>query len=441
MSVRVGIIGGGISGLVSGFVLSKAGFHVSIFEEAPRLGGLASSFSIAPGQEIERHYHFLCKPDAPYFEVLAELGIADRLRWTTTTMGLFCDGSLYQLGDPLGLLRFPYFSVMDKIRFGWATWLAKWGDIGSGRKGIDDVSARDWIIHQYGERVYDVLYRPLLELKFGEYAHRISASWMWARVHRLAKSRSIMQKEKIGYLNGGTQVYVTALQEAIRAEGGEIETSCRIDRVKSKSDGAIEAHSSAKRWSFDYLISTISIPKAVGLFAELEGTYFEGLKRLNYIGVVTMVLRIKEPLSPCFWLNINDRNMDICGIIEYTNMNRAADSGGASILYIPQYVSASHPAYRVGDGDLLEKYCGYLKLINARFERSWVLGYWVHRDEIAQPICEVGFRDRIPAIQTPIGNLLLTDSYQLHPDDRTISNSTKLGRAAARLIIAKQLEK
>ena len=38
-------------------------------------------------------------------------------------------------------------------------------------------------------------------------------------------------------------------------------------------------------------------------------------------------------------------------------------------------------------------------------------------------------------MKTPVEGLYLTDSYQLHPGDRTICDSTRLGKDAARLIL------
>lgn len=75
--------------------------------------------------------------------------------------------------------------------------------------------------------------------------------------------------------------------------------------------------------------------------------------------------------------------------------------------------------------DLFDLYSKYLHKINSAFEPSWVQDYWVHRNRFAQPVCEQGFSKRIPSIQTPIECLYLTDSHQLHPNDRTISGSTE----------------
>ena len=86
--------------------------------------------------------------------------------------------------------------------------------------------------------------------------------------------------------------------------------------------------------------------------------------------------------------------------------------------------------------DLFDLYCKHLHKINPAFESNWVRDYWVYRDRFAQPICDQGFSKRIPAFRTPVEGLYLTDSYQLHPDDRTVSGSTDLGRKAARSILA-----
>jgi uncharacterized protein with NAD-binding domain and iron-sulfur cluster len=75
---RVGIIGGGIAGLVAAYELAKAGLAVTVIESSGKLGGLAASFAIEDGHEIEKYYHFICKPDRTYFQMLQELDTDER---------------------------------------------------------------------------------------------------------------------------------------------------------------------------------------------------------------------------------------------------------------------------------------------------------------------------------------------------------------------------
>src|SRR5262249_52309856 len=156
--------------------------------------------------------------------------------------------------------------------------------------------------------------------------------------------------------------------------------------------------------------------------------YFANLRSLEYIGVMVMLVRLDRKFTKYFWTNVSDSRIDVAGVIEYTNLNPCAYLGGDAILYLPQYLPSDHPLYSTPDDQLFERYCSYLALIRPESERSWVRQYWIHRNRYAQPICDVGFSSRMPSIQTPISNLFLTDSFQLHPEDRTIANSTQLGK-------------
>jgi protoporphyrinogen oxidase len=434
--IRVGIIGGGIAGLVAADKLARAGLAVTVLEAAKELGGLAASFVVEEGHEIEKYYHFICKPDRTYFQMLRELGLYDRLRWVTTDMGFFYNGQLYTLGDPVSVLLFPHLSLGDKLRFGWATLATKlrpplnW-------QNLENLLVKDWLIREYGQRAYDVLYRPLIEQKFRGYDRNVSAAWMWARLYRSANSRTFTQKERLGYLEGGSQLYVDALERALRRMGAEIHTNAKVQQVVVEGQRARGVVLDGDQLPLEYVISTVPVPFACQFLPRLQGAYFENLRQLQYIGAMVMQLRLKHRFSKYFWMNVGDARMDISGIIEYTNLNPCAYLGGDSIIYVPQYLAAEHPLYDLPDEQLFELYCGYLALINPAFERDWVRQYWVHRDLYSQPICHVGFSRQKPDIQTPIDNFFLTDSCQLHPDDRAISNSSDLGKKAANLVLSK----
>jgi protoporphyrinogen oxidase len=432
--MHVGIIGGGIAGLVAGYELCKAGAQVTILECRQRVGGLASSFMVGAGQRIERYYHFICRPDKSYIDVLRELGLVSQLRWKTTKMGLFHNGVMSPFSDPLSLLTFPHLPIRDKIRFAWSTVKLKAGNAASW-KALEDIQAQEWLVETYGQRVYDMLYGPLLNLKFREYAHEISAAWMWARFHRLGNSRTITQRECLGYLEGGTQVYIDALVHILREQGAVLRTSKTVERIAIDGERAMGVRCGGELLQFDYLLSTVPTPDLMQLLANARGFRFGNLHQLQYLDVLVLVLQLRHRFSEYFWMNVSDPGIDLAGLIEYTNLNPCPQLNGHAILYLPQYLPASHPLYSMHDEDLFDLHCQYLHKINPAFDPAWVVGYWVHRNRFAQPICDLGFSKHIPSIQSPVKGLYMTDSYQLHPDDRTISGSTHLGQEAARLIL------
>ncbi len=299
MNLRVGIIGGGIAGLVAGYELSKVGARVTILEREQRLGGLASSFALTPQAEVERYYHFICKPDRAYLDMIHGLGLASRLRWRTTKMGLFYNGGMHTIGDPLSLFRFPHFSFGDKLRFVWSTATVKFSSSKSW-KPLENISAEQWLVQCYGRRAYDILYASLLNLKFRAHASRISAAWMWARFHRLGNSRTITQKECLGYLEGGTQLFISVLEQVLHRQGAAVYTDATVERVVVDDGRVIGMQCNGEYLSFDCVLSTVPVPKFLELVASADGPYFDNLRRLEYIDVLVMVLRLRHFFQPIF---------------------------------------------------------------------------------------------------------------------------------------------
>src|SRR5262249_48723375 len=169
---RVVVIGAGAMGLAAGYYALKRGHHVTVLEAALEPGGMAAHFDLG-GLSIERFYHFVCKADRPNFELLGELGLADRMRWVANSMGDYIDGALNSWGDPFSLMRFPQLSLSEKLRYGAMMFFAVRRGDGA---GLENVSAKDWITRWCGKRVYGRLWEPLFRLKFYEYADNISAA-------------------------------------------------------------------------------------------------------------------------------------------------------------------------------------------------------------------------------------------------------------------------
>jgi protoporphyrinogen oxidase len=177
-----------VAGLTAAYELSKARHDVVLVEKEKELGGLASSFPL-DGHYIERYYHFVCLNDSDLLDMLHELGLDSHLRWAKTEMGLYHNGRLYSFGAPLDLLTFTPFSLVDRLRFGLMIMYTK-VQSRDGWKSIEDVPVSQWLVNRFGQRSYEVIHEPLVRLKFGPYVEQLSAAWMWARIHRLGKSRT-----------------------------------------------------------------------------------------------------------------------------------------------------------------------------------------------------------------------------------------------------------
>ena len=196
--MRVGIIGGGATGLAAAYELTKGGHYAEVFERAPFLGGQASTFEVGGGQ-LERGYHHLFVSDVDMVELIHELGLGDKLAWLESRVGLFYGGKIWKFSTPTDLLRFKPLSLPQRIKLGiWTLILQKTRDWPK----FERVTARDWIIKHMGRRTYEVIWEPLLRGKFGEYYDQVSMAWLWGKIYLRVASRKGFQKERLGYPMG-----------------------------------------------------------------------------------------------------------------------------------------------------------------------------------------------------------------------------------------------
>lgn len=420
---RVAIIGAGAMGLAAGYHAAKAGHEVDIYEADDRPGGMAAHFDF-DGTSIERYYHFICKSDQPTFDLMAELGIAEALRWRETSMGYFIDGQHYRWGDPISLLRFPKLDWISKLRYGAQMFLS------TKRKLAGDLEykqVRDWITRGSGKKVYDLLWRRLLELKFYEYGDDISAAWIWTRIKRIGTSRQSIFQEVLGYIDGGSETLITTLVENITRMGGRLHLATPVQEIVAENGKVTAIRTLSDSIPYDAVICTVPTPLVPRLIPPLPESWKRKYEAIKNIGVACVILKLKRPITEHFWLNISDVNIPIPGIIQFSALRPTPEP----ILYVPYYMPHSNPKWTWSDEAILDEVVSCLARLCPGFEASDILSSRIGRLKHAQPVCEPGFAAKIPPVQTPIAGLQVADTCFYYPEDRGIAESVRLGKAMA----------
>lgn len=439
----VGIIGAGLAGLTAALRLAKQKIPVTLIEKEAVPGGLASSINL--GREtIERYYHFICGPDQELLQLIEEVGLKPKLYWHPCKVTYFQNQKLYAFGTPFDLLRFNPVPWSQRIRFGLnilgSTYRKDW-------RALDRLSAKAWLIRQAGPEAYRRIWEPLIKLKFGEHEAEISAAWIWHRVNRVANSkRKLWERESHGYLEGGTETLVQRMLEQLKALGATVLFNTAVEKIMATNGQVTGVRTrngnSVEELNCPLVYSTIQFPLLVDILQEQaddpENTVLKKIKGVKYIGVVVVLLQLDRPFSDSFWMNINVPEIPFNGIIEYTNLNRHFDRGRTHILYIPYYMPVTDRRFSQPDDKYLEECYQAFKLINSRFEEKWVINSVVSRAAYAQPICDLGFADRVPGPRGPLKGLLVSDPCQLYPADRTLTGAVRLGTEAAKMIISRE---
>ncbi|WP_449101560.1 NAD(P)/FAD-dependent oxidoreductase [Pseudomonas veronii] len=423
MGQRIAVLGAGPMGLAVAYQLARDGHQPIVFEADDRVGGMTAAFDFS-GLSIERYYHFHCISDHAFLTVLDELGLADRMRWVETKMGYWYQNRLQPWGNPVALLKFRGLSLVAKFRYGLHAFLCtKRNDW----RPLDNVEAKGWIRRWVGAEAWEVLWRRLFDYKFYDYTDNLSAAWIWSRIRRIGRSRYSLFREKLGYLDGGSETLLQAIKNDIETRGGEIRLKSPVSRVviENKQVQGVEVNGQVER--FDKVISTIPLPYVPRIIPDLPDDILQRFQALKNVAVVCVIAKLRKPLTENFWLNTNDPDMDIPGLVEYTNL-RPLDQ---HIVYVPFYVPGEHPKFAEPDQVFLDKVQRYLKKINPELLDEDFIELRASRYRYAQPICDPGYLDRLPPVSLPVKGLWVADTSYYYPEDRGISESIDFGRKMA----------
>ncbi len=416
------VVGAGVMGLVAAYHAAQSGLRVCVIEADDVPGGMAAHFNFS-GMSIERFYHFVCKTDQATFDLMAEIGLGDAIRWRDTSMGYFSGGKLHGWGDPFSLLRYPHLSIIEKIRYGVLAFVStkrnSWD-------AIETESAREWITRWAGKSVYDKMWKPLFDLKFFEYADNVSAAWIWTRVKRTGRSRTSIFQEQLGYIEGGSQTLVDRLIERIGALGGTISLGNPVSKVVSENGKVTGIEAADGFHPADYVISTVPTPLLSGMIPDLPADWKAKYDAIENIGVCCLLFRLKKSVTPHFWLNIIEPDIEIPGIIEFSNLRPVPSN--ETVVYVPYYMPITHPKFSWDDQKLLDEAFSYIQRINPAITGDDIIATKVGRLRHAQPICEPGFAAKIPSLQTPIAGLQIADTCFYYPEDRGVSESARLAK-------------
>jgi len=428
MGQRIAVLGAGPMGLAVAYQLTLDGHQPVLFEADDRVGGMTATFDFN-GLEIERYYHFHCISDHAFLQMLQELGIADRMRWVETRMGYWFQGRLQAWGNPVALLKFKGLGLVAKFRYGLHAFLCTKRD---DWLPLDNVEAIGWIKRWVGAEAYEVLWRRLFDYKFYNFADNLSAAWIWSRIRRIGRSRYSLFREKLGYLEGGSNTLLVAMKSAIEANGGEVRLKSPISKVVIDSNAVNGLEVGGKIERFDKVISTIPLPYVPRLMPDLPSDVLSKFKATKNIAVVCVIVKLRKRVSENFWLNTNDPEMDIPGLVEYSNL-RPLDQ---HIVYVPFYMPGEHPKFAEPDQVFLDKVKRYLKKINPDLSDDDFIDLRASRYRYAQPICDPGYLSKLPPVALPVHGLWVADTSYYYPEDRGISESIDFGRKIAREAVA-----
>ena len=267
----VAVVGGGLAGLAAGCVLAESGFHVTLFERRPFLGGRASSYEHpATGEVVDNCQHVLFKLCTNLIAFYKQIGIEDRIRWFDS-MTFIEPGGRQSLLRPSSLpaplqvapsfLGFKFLSACDKLALTGAL------SVLILRTPQDDGSSfQDWLRrHHQTPAAIERFWKPVLVSALSEDLDRISVPYA-AQVFRES------MKSRDARLMGIPTVPLTNLYDGaknyISARGGEVRMRAGVQAIQAYAAGPrIRIGDSEEQ--FDYAVLAVPFDSLAKLLPDL----------------------------------------------------------------------------------------------------------------------------------------------------------------------------
>ncbi len=429
---HVAIVGGGFCGLSAGYELSREGIRVTIFEQDSEIGGLAGSFKVG-GTKLEKFYHHWFTNDEHVMGLIGELGKQDQVVLRPTRTGMYYANNFFKLSSPLDLLKFTALPLIDRFRLGILALRARrvkdW-------KQLEDLTAEEWLRQMGGDKVFEVVWEPLLRGKFEEYSSEVSAVWFWNKLKLRGGSRGKGGEERLAYYQGGFAALADEVVCRITSAGGEIRLNTPVTGLSVQDGQVVGVELPGEHMAVDAVIATPALPIIADLLQPYtDAAYQDDLRRIKYLANVCLVLELDRSLSDTYWLNVNDPGFPFVGVIEHTNFEPRSTYAGKHIVYLSKYLPETHHLFRMSKDELLQYTIPYLQKMFPAFEQDWIQEFHLWKASHSQPVVERRYSRIIPDEKTPLSQFYIASMAQIYPEDRGTNYAIRQGRQIARQVM------
>ncbi len=306
--MKVGILGGGLTGLTIGYLLKKQNLDFEILEKNNECGGLCRTmqecgftFDIAGG-------HIIFSKDKEVLNFKLDILGDNKVRSKRNTKILYKDVFVkYPFENGLsGLSKEDNFECLN----GFVKTINQKYDIPK--------NFNEWIYQTFGNGIAEKYMIPYNEKIWNFKTENMATFWVDGRIPKPPSEdiiKSSLGIETEGYIHqshfyypkqGGIQALTDSIEDKIK---DNITKEFRITSIK-KEAGKWAVYGNNEKKIFDQIVSTIPVIDLIKLLDEVPEEIMNAINNLKYNSLITVMLGVDtDKLNDLHWLYIPDKNV------------------------------------------------------------------------------------------------------------------------------------
>jgi protoporphyrinogen oxidase len=427
--MHIAVVGGGLMGMTLAYFLSENGQQVTVLEQSASIGGLHDTIEIEKGLSIGRYQYNVFPGDRHTLELINQLKLKDEVLLTPAHSGFVHNGDTYPMRTIWDFLTFSPLRLRDRLRLGQTIVQAK---LAADWRSLDKIPVKDWLIQTGGKSNFERIWAPLLEAKFDYDYNQVPATFIWSWLNRATGLRNGPEfRASVAQLRHGPGILINAMADAIRAQGGDIQTQARVREIEIENGQLGRVRTPTGLLDFDAVVAAVPTTTFGLLLPSADEKYLSTLADSRYLGLVCAALVLDRPLSDYWTLNLTDPSSPFSSIVEIPH----PDDPRYHIVYLPKYTAPENDWMGVPDEAIQDAWLLRLRQIYPSLKNEHIKHFVVSRSRYVDPLHFLNAAERIPAVDTPYDGLYLANTSQVYPDLPTSEAVIAHARRLAQQII------
>ncbi len=419
------ILGAGLAGLSAGYLAAKAGLRVIVFEAASTVGGLAKTFThrgfrfdlgghrfITKSKRVEKFVTDILQGDFLVVPRKSKIYMLNRY----FDYPLKPANAIFALGPSTTLrIIWDYFKEKVKQRI----------------QPPHLVSLEDWVVNQFGRKMFDLYFRQYSEKVWGIASHKIDQEWVAQRIEGLSLWTAI----KHGIFKRAGNKTATLCDQFIYPAMGIGQISDRLRAGIEEENPVVTNTQVTQIHHEDFLVNYV-VARNYEHCYQVEGSDFvssipftnlvqllkpappddviEAASQLKYrdIVIVTIMLN-RERVTDLTWLYLPEKELPFGRLHEPRNWSPYAAPEGMTHLVLEYFCFKADEIWNLSDTELTAMTVEYLEKLGF-INKNEVIDSCVVKQTNAYPLFEVGYWRHYKKILD-----YLKQFKNLHPVGRT----------------------